>query len=37
MRRFKSIALGCLLFALLVAVLIFSADLGSSKFIYVDF
>jgi hypothetical protein len=37
MRRLQSIGLGVLLFALLVAVLVFSADLGSSKFIYVDF
>ena len=36
-RIIKGIALGALLFAALLAILLFAGDLSSSKFIYVDF
>jgi hypothetical protein len=34
---FKGLALGAVLFALFLAILLFSGDLSASKFIYVDF
>ena len=33
----KGLALGAVLFALFLAILLFSGDLSASKFIYVDF
>ncbi|HVZ79996.1 MAG TPA: hypothetical protein VHE12_04250 [bacterium] len=33
----KGFALGVILFALFLAILLFSGDLSASKFIYVDF